>query len=181
MSVNLGSNEIYKTTDVRRWVENFIVWKVHIKMSYLQLMTFLTNGIQALQHRWKKWVNWQGTVSKNKHHLFIYKESILVSLWTFQSTLVKWLEKSGGSKLFLRIVIVISFLKFKEKKRWRLQGTENLKTISFSMVGAMSRFNLCCIVARTTWLQISRRNKRRCVSLTVVWPTSDVISAARDL
>ena len=27
-------------------------WKVHIIKSYLLLMAFLTNGMQALQHRW---------------------------------------------------------------------------------------------------------------------------------
>ena len=29
-------------------------WKVYMMTSYLQLMTFLTNGIQALKHWWKK-------------------------------------------------------------------------------------------------------------------------------
>ena len=35
-------------------------WKVHMVMSYLLLKTFLTNGIQALQYRWKKCVGYQG-------------------------------------------------------------------------------------------------------------------------
>ena len=41
-------------------------WNVHMMTSYLLMMTFLTNGIQTLQHRWKKcvicshslWVSW---------------------------------------------------------------------------------------------------------------------------
>ena len=36
--------------------EKFISWKVHMITSYLLLMNFFNNGIQALQHRWKKCV-----------------------------------------------------------------------------------------------------------------------------
>ena len=32
-------------------------WKVHMMKSYLLLITFLTNVIQALQHRWNKCVD----------------------------------------------------------------------------------------------------------------------------
>ena len=43
------------------WVEKFLDWKVLMMTSYLLLMTFLTNGIQVLQHRWKNWVTASGT------------------------------------------------------------------------------------------------------------------------
>ena len=35
-------------------------WKVHMIISYLLLMTFLINGIQALQRYWKKCMNHKG-------------------------------------------------------------------------------------------------------------------------
>ena len=35
-------------------------WKVHMIASYLPLMNFLTNGIQAVQHCWKKFVDNKG-------------------------------------------------------------------------------------------------------------------------
>ena len=148
-------------------------WKIQLMTSYLLLMTFLTNGVQARQHRWKKcanhkgdfkcglknsyddiisavddffdqwgpstatpieevckpqgrlWVsaekfNWwhhiycwwlfwpmgskhcncdgrilwtaRGMLLKNKPHLFTFNEMILVSLWTFQLTLISLLN-----------------------------------------------------------------------------------------
>ena len=55
---------------------------------YLLLMTFLTNWIQVLQHWWKKCVDTRYTVLKNKPHLVTFNVSVLVSLWTFQLTLI---------------------------------------------------------------------------------------------
>ena len=51
-------------------------------------MTFFTNGIQALQHLQKECLGRKGSMLKNKPRLVIFHESILVSLWTFQLTLV---------------------------------------------------------------------------------------------
>ena len=62
--------------------------KVHMMMSYLLLMTFLNIRIQALQHQRKKCVDHKGTMLKNKPNLVTFPESILVSLWTFQPTLI---------------------------------------------------------------------------------------------
>ena len=61
---------------------------IHIMTSYLLLMTFLTNRIQILQQRWQKCVDCKGDYVENKPHLVTFHESILVSLWTFQLTLV---------------------------------------------------------------------------------------------
>ena len=65
-----------------------VSWKVHVMTSYLLLMTFLTNKIQVLQHQWKKYVDCKGVYVQNKSHLVTFHENILVSLWTFQPTLI---------------------------------------------------------------------------------------------
>ena len=54
-----------------------------MKVSYL-LLTFLNNGIQAMQQAWKKYVNHK----KNKSHLVTFHMSILVRIQTFQLTFV---------------------------------------------------------------------------------------------
>ena len=59
----------------------------HMITSYLQKMTFLTSGIQSLQHRWKKLWTARESMFKNKPHSVILNISILVSLWTFQPSL----------------------------------------------------------------------------------------------
>ena len=41
--------------------------------SYLLSMTFYTNAIQVLQHRWKKYVNQKGGMLKNKPHLILWE------------------------------------------------------------------------------------------------------------
>ena len=63
-------------------------WKVHM-MSYLLLMTFLTDVIQALQHWQKRWATLQEELYwKNKGHLVTLHVNILVSLWTFSATYI---------------------------------------------------------------------------------------------
>ena len=50
-------------------------------MSYLLLMTFLTNGIHALQHRWKKYSDYKGDYVENSScNLVKFHVSNLVSL-----------------------------------------------------------------------------------------------------
>ena len=65
-------------------------WKVHMMTSCLLLLTFLTNGIQSLQHQWKKCENQKETILKNSSHLIPFYERILVSLWIFQPNLIKF-------------------------------------------------------------------------------------------
>ena len=52
---------IFKKCFFSSWLYVFrtmsVGWKVHMKMSYLLLMSFLTNEIQALKHQWKKCMN----------------------------------------------------------------------------------------------------------------------------
>ena len=63
-------------------------WKVHMMTSYLQLMTFLTIGSKYCNTIGKsEWVT-RGSVLKNRPHLVTFHEGILVSLWTFQATLI---------------------------------------------------------------------------------------------
>ena len=61
----------------------FIGWKVHMMTLCLLFMTFFNNEIQALQHRWKKWVDRKGGLCWK-----LNPKSILVSLWTFQPIFV---------------------------------------------------------------------------------------------
>ena len=65
--------------------------------SYLQLRTFedqdesfYTTWIQERQHQWKKCVDRRGDYDllKNKQHLVKFDHCTVVSLWTFQPTLV---------------------------------------------------------------------------------------------
>lgn len=57
----------------------------------LNKKSFFTNGIiQVLQHRRKRRVRPKEVMLKNKPHLVQYHESILISLWAFQLTLVSW-------------------------------------------------------------------------------------------
>ena len=57
-------------------------------MSYLQLMTFWINRIQALQYWWKIGEDLKGDNIEDKPYLVTFHESMLVSLWTFQTTLI---------------------------------------------------------------------------------------------
>ena len=51
--------------------------------------SFCTTEIQALQHRWKKCVDFAGeTLLKNTPQLVKFNHCIIVSLWTFQPILV---------------------------------------------------------------------------------------------
>ena len=54
------------------------------EVQHIANTSFLTNGIQALQHQWKKCVDWEEDYVENKLHLVTFHECILVSLWTFQ-------------------------------------------------------------------------------------------------
>ena len=47
-------------------------------------MTFFTNGIQALQHWWKKCVDCKEDYVETKPHLVTFCKSIFVNPWTFQ-------------------------------------------------------------------------------------------------
>ena len=80
-----------------------LTWKVHAVglLLYLLLITFSLDGIQALQHWWKKFENHQGEWLKNKPHLVSYHESIFVSLWTFYLTLVQlvWIQSLPSPRL----------------------------------------------------------------------------------
>ena len=49
---------------------------------------FFTDRIQALQHRWKKYIDSKRGYVENISHLITFHEIILVSLWTFLPTLV---------------------------------------------------------------------------------------------
>ena len=55
-------NDLFKAK--QDWAEKFIRWKIHMMTSYLWLMTFLINGIQALQHQWKKCVDCKGNYAE---------------------------------------------------------------------------------------------------------------------
>ena len=85
---------MYIYSNIQRLDENFIGWKFHIMMSYQPLMTFLTNGIQTLQHQRKKYVNHKGDYVKKK----------LPSTWVSQSPSVLF---SRHSQIFIYIYIYI--------------------------------------------------------------------------
>lgn len=50
--------------------------------------SFSISGIQTLQHWWEQWVDRKGDCVEDKPHLVTFQDSILVSLWTFQLTLM---------------------------------------------------------------------------------------------
>ena len=56
--------------------------------SYLLLMIYLTNGIQALQHRLKKCVDRKEDYVKNEPLLVIFDEAFFFNLSIFQSIIV---------------------------------------------------------------------------------------------
>ena len=56
-------------------------WKVHTMTSYLQLMTVLTNGIQAQQHWWKKC---EDVVHSISFQTFLYRH--LKLSWTLENS-----------------------------------------------------------------------------------------------
>ena len=68
------------------------------------MVTFLTIGIQTLQHQWKKYLERKETMLKNKPHLIAFYQSILVSFWTFYSILV-----------YIRRIFNKAISKFKKK------------------------------------------------------------------
>ena len=68
-------NQWYMTKD------NSIGWTVHMMMS-CQLLRFLKNGIQALQHPRKKCLRWKEDL-KNKPHLVSFHKTILVFYYFF--------------------------------------------------------------------------------------------------
>ena len=57
--------------------------------SYLLLLTFLINEIQARKHRWRKHVNSKEEYVEKKEHVVRFHKIILDSLGTFQLTLLK--------------------------------------------------------------------------------------------
>ena len=57
-------------------------------MSYQQLMIFLPIGSKQYNTNWRSVLIARETMLKNKPHLVIFPENILISLWTFQLTLV---------------------------------------------------------------------------------------------
>ena len=71
-------------------------------------MTFLLNGVQALQHQWKMCVN----LVENKLHLVIFYEGILVRLWTFSWSL--------HIRIYVRIYVHI-------KAYWKVLGLTKKK------------------------------------------------------
>ena len=83
---------IYIYVGGQKWYRN---------MSHFLLITFLTNGIQTLQHPWKKYVEHKGDYVEKQTSLFTFHESILISLWTFQLTLSIYLS------IYLSIFITI--------------------------------------------------------------------------
>ena len=56
-------------------------------ISYLLLMTSLTNYFQTQEYQLKEWIDCKGDCVKNKPHLVIFEENVLVSLITFQPIL----------------------------------------------------------------------------------------------
>ena len=75
--------------------------------SYLLLINFLTNRTkQCNTHGRSVWII-RGTILKNKPHLMLFHESILVSLRTFQPTLMFMFTQA-----FVRMIFFQKFLRF---------------------------------------------------------------------
>ena len=56
--------------------------------SYLLVVVFVKNALQVLEYRWNNCAEYKGDYTKNESHLVTFHVSILISLWTFQPTLV---------------------------------------------------------------------------------------------
>ena len=88
--VNMGLSKIWPWKKI---IHITVGWRVHIMASYLLLMTFLINRIQALQHWWKKCVNNKGNYEVHMisfQTFFVWAFKIAVDSWKLLLLYILW-------------------------------------------------------------------------------------------
>ena len=83
-------------------------WKVHMMMSYLQLMLFLSTGSKNCNIDGKCVCTAKGTRLKNKPHLVTFHVNILIRLWTFPPTLIYILNRNEENSAKTNFVFLFS-------------------------------------------------------------------------